>query len=93
MLGAPFAYFAPGSVVNVGVYYGCLIDGLQGALLSIIFIYIPCLLSLYGILPQWNYYRNKSGIQRVIKGLTCVGTGFCLGMVNMYLIKVFIILK
>ncbi len=80
-VGFPFAFLLPGSVVNGARYYGVLIDGIRGLFVAAIFFYLPCFVSLYGILPQWKYYRSKPGIQRLTKGLSCVSTGFLLAMV------------
>ena len=80
-VGFPFAFLLPGSVVNGALYYGLLIDGVRGLLVAAIFFYLPCFLSLYGILPQWKYYRSKPGIQRLTKGINCVTTGFILAIV------------
>lgn len=74
-LGIPFAFLLPGSIINVSIYFGSIIDGFRGIFLSAFFLYLPCFLSIYGILPQWRYYRDKPGIQRLIIGLTCVTTG------------------
>lgn len=81
-VGFPFAFLLPGSVVNGTLYYGVLIDGLRGLLTTAICFYIPCFISLFGILPQWKYYRAKAGIQRLTKGLTCVSTGILSAMVK-----------
>jgi chromate transport protein ChrA len=56
-LGISFSFFVPGSHLNIGIYFGSLIDGIWGGLLAAIFLYIPCFLFLLGILPQWKYYR------------------------------------
>ena len=45
-------------------------------------MYLPCFLSLYGILPEWRYYREKPGIQRLIIGLSCVTTGLVFSTVH-----------
>lgn len=80
-VGFPFAFLLPGSVVNGTLYYGVLIDGLRGLITAAICFYIPCFISLFGILPQWKYYRAKAGIQRLTKGLNCVSTGILTAMV------------
>ncbi len=85
-IGIPLAYLTPGSLINIGIYYGYLIDGIRGVLLSAIFLYLPCFLSIYGILPQWKYYRDKTGIQRLIIGITCVTSGFVCAIVRNILI-------
>ena len=80
-LGVPFAYMLPGSIINVGIYYGSVIDGVVGTALSACFIYLPCFLALCGILPQWRYYRDKPGIQRLTNGISCVTNGLCFSIV------------
>jgi uncharacterized membrane protein len=71
----------PGSIINVGIYYGSLIDGFKGTVLSACYLYLPCFLALCGILPQWRYYRDKPGIQRLSIGITCVTIGFSFSVV------------
>ena len=80
----PFAYMLPGSIIKVGIYYGSLIDGFKGTALSACFLYLPCFLALCGILPQWRYYRDKPGIQRLTIGITCVTNGLCFSIVIIY---------
>ena len=50
-IGLPIAFLIPGSPLNVGIYYGAMLDGVRGALLSAIFLYLPVFLCLYGFLP------------------------------------------
>ncbi len=76
----------PGSIINVGIYYGSLIDGFKGTILSACFLYLPCFLALCGILPQWRYYRDKPGIQRLTIGITCVTNGLVFAVVIIYII-------
>jgi chromate transporter len=83
-IGFPLAYLIPGSVVNSGLYYGVLVDGIKGLLAAAIFLYLPCFTALFGILPSWKYYRNKPGVQRLTKGLICVTNGLLLGMVILF---------
>ena len=75
----------PGSVINSGLYYGVIIDGIRGLVMAAVFLYLPCFTTLFGILPQWKLYRSKPGIQRLTKGLTCVSTGLLMGMVILYI--------
>ena len=79
------AFLTPGSLINAGIYFGSVVDGMRGVFLSAIFLYLPCFLSIYGILPQWRYYRDKPGVQRLIIGITCVTSGFVLAIVNINL--------
>lgn len=80
-IALPFSYLLPGSRMNVGIFFGVMIDGLRGALLSAVFMYLPCFLSLFGLLPEWRYYRDRQGIRRLYEGLTCSTTGLTLAMV------------
>jgi chromate transporter len=81
-LGVPIAYLLPGTSINIAVYYGTIIDGLRGAILSWIFVYLPAFLSVYGILPDWYIYRDRPGIQRLLMGVSCVSSGFALASVR-----------
>ncbi len=56
-LGVPISFLIPGSHLNIGIYFGSLIDGIRGAILAGIILYIPCFLFLLGMLPQWRHYR------------------------------------
>ena len=85
-VGFPFAFLLPGSAVNGILYFGVLLDGLRGLIVAAISFYIPCFITLYGILPNWKYYRAKSGVQTLTKGLNYVSTGLLIVMVH-YLIK------
>jgi chromate transport protein ChrA len=50
-MGVPFGFLVPGTSINIAIYYGTLIDGFRGAVLSWICLYMPTFLSVYGILP------------------------------------------
>jgi len=75
------AYLIPGSPLNIGIYYGAMLDGIRGALLAAIFLYLPVFLYLYGLLPQWRSYRNRVGIQRLMQGIKCSSNGLTLAVV------------
>lgn len=81
-LGVPLAYLLPGTSVNIAVYYGSLIDGLRGAILGWVCIYLPAFLSVYGLLPDWYLYRDRPGVQRLLIGVNCVSAGLALASVN-----------
>lgn len=83
-IGVPFAFLLPGSILNIGIYFGALIDGFRGTFLSALFLYLPCFLALCGILPEWEKYRNRPGIQRLVIGMNCVTTGFTFSFVLIY---------
>jgi chromate transporter len=64
-VGLPIAFMLPGTHLNVGIYFGAMIDGVRGALLAAFALFVPCFLSLYGLLPQWISYRDRQGIRRL----------------------------
>ena len=80
-VGLPIAFLLPGTHLNIGIYFGAMMDGVRGAFLSAIFLYLPCFLSLFGLLPQWKHYRDRQGVQRLYEGVVCSLTGLCLAMV------------
>ena len=80
-LGVAISLFVPGSHLNIGIYFGYLLDGIRGALLATVFLYIPCFLFLLGMLPQWKYYREKNGVKRIYEGIICSTTGLTLAIV------------
>lgn len=80
-MGVPLAYLVPATSINVAVYYGAIIDGVKGAILAWIFVYLPAFLSVYGILPDWHLYRDRPGIQRILIGVSCVSSGLALASV------------
>lgn len=83
-IGIPIAFLLPGTHLNIGIYFGSMLDGLNGALLSALFLYIPCFLCIFGFLPQWKYYRDKQGVQILYQGVSCATTGLTLSMVLVY---------
>ncbi len=56
-VGFSIAFLVPGSHINIGMYFGSLIDGVVGGILAVLALYIPFFLFLLGALPQWKYYR------------------------------------
>jgi chromate transporter len=81
-IGIPVAFLLPGTHLNVGIFFGAMIDGVRGAILSAIALFLPSFLSLYGLLPQWVDYRDRQGIKRLYEGLVCSTTGLILAMVK-----------
>ena len=81
------AFLLPGTHLNVGIYFGAMIDGVRGALLSALALFIPSFLSLYGLLPQWIYYRDRQGVQRLYEGLISSTTGLTLAMVHLFQLR------
>ena len=64
-VGLPIAVLLPGTHLNVGIYFGAMIDGVRGSIFTMFALFVPSFLSLYGLLPQWIYYRDRQGIKRL----------------------------
>jgi chromate transporter len=58
--------------------------GVLGGLIAWVLLHLPSFLILYGILPNWDSYRDRAGIQRIIIGMNCVALGFLLTSVDIY---------
>ena len=80
-LGIPLTFLIPGVPTNISMYYGTIIHGVMGGILSWIFLHIPPILIIFGILPNWDSYRDRAGIQRIIIGISCVTLGILCGCV------------
>lgn len=81
-IALPLSFLLPGTHMNIGIFFGTMIDGVRGAVLSALFMYLPCFLSLFGILPEWRSYRDRQGVKRLYEGLICSTTGLTLAMVS-----------
>ena len=88
-IGLPLSFLLPGTHTNIAIYFGGMIDGVRGAILAALFIYIPCFLTLLGLLPEWKSYRDRQGVRRLYEGLICSTTGLTLGMVFLVLLRSF----
>lgn len=85
--GVPISFLVPGSPTNVAIYYGTVLYGVAGGFLAWLFLHIPSFLIVYGILPSWDEYRERAGIQRIIIGMNCVSLGFLFSAVSIYLCR------
>ena len=80
-IGLPLAFMLPGAHFNVAIFYGAMIDGIRGAFLAGMSLYVPCCLGLIGLLPEWPFYRDREGVRRLYDGLACATTGLAIAMV------------
>lgn len=74
--GVPLSFLVPGNPSNIAIYYGTVLYGVLGGLLGWLFLQLPSFLLLYGIMPSWDQYRDRAGIQRIMIGMNCVALGF-----------------
>lgn len=68
---------------NMAAYIGTLINGFIGAVVCCFGLYLPSFLTIWAVLPYWNFYRSNQRIQQIIYGLCCASIGFILAAVGM----------
>lgn len=73
----------PGPMFNMAAYIGTLINGFIGAIFCCFGLYLPSFLTIWAVLPYWNFYRSNLKIQQIIYGLCCASIGFILAAVGM----------
>ena len=74
--GLGLAYLCPGSLYNVGAYFGALHDGFGGACLGFIGLFVPGIALMYSLSPFWDQLRSSSEFRAVFKGVHAASTGF-----------------
>lgn len=79
--GVPLCFLVPGNPTNIAIYYGTVLYGVLGGLLGWLFLQLPSFLLLFGIMPSWDEYRDRAGIQRIMIGMNCVSLGFLMSSV------------
>ena len=73
--GYSAAQAIPGPLFTFASYIGFMLDGLNGAVLATIFIFLPALLLIFGTLPFWNALRQYLLVARAFKGASCAVVG------------------
>jgi len=78
LAGYGAAQAVPGPLFTFAAYLGALlpgINGLAGALLALIAIFIPGFLLLVGVLPFWNQFRQLGSAQALMRGANAAVVG------------------
>ena len=68
----------PGPLFTFAAYLGAVMDGLGGALLTLIAIFLPSFLLVIGALPFWDLLRTKSRFQSALSGINAAVVGLLL---------------
>lgn len=68
----------PGPLFTFASYIGAVLDGLLGATLATIAIFLPAFLLVIGVLPFWDQIRRCSYIQGVLLGINAAVVGILL---------------
>ena len=73
------AQAVPGPLFTFAAYLGAVVgpspQGLTGAVLGLIGIFLPGVLILMGTLPFWETFRNRAGAQAVMRGVNAAVVG------------------
>ncbi|HDZ45405.1 hypothetical protein LCGC14_0193330 [marine sediment metagenome] len=78
LAGYGAAQAVPGPLFTFAAYLGALlpgINGILGALLALVAIFIPGFLLLVGVLPFWNQFRQWGSAQALMRGANAAVVG------------------
>jgi chromate transporter len=79
LAGYGAAQAIPGPVFTFAAYLGALVktepNGLAGAVLGLIGIFLPGILILMGMLPFWDAFRMRVGVQAAMRGVNASVVG------------------
>ncbi|WP_312876301.1 chromate transporter [Paenibacillus agri] len=78
LAGYGAAQAVPGPLFTFASYLGAMINGISGALIATIAIFLPAFLLITGCLPFWNALRKSSGIQGAFAGINAAVVGILL---------------
>jgi chromate transporter len=79
LAGYGAAQAVPGPLFTFAAYLGAVVrlqpDGLAGAILGLIGIFLPGILILIGMLPFWDAFRIRPGAQAAMRGINAAVVG------------------
>jgi chromate transporter len=79
LAGYGAAQAVPGPLFSFAAYLGTVVNispnGVPGAVLGLIGIFLPGILILLGTLPFWDSFRKKSGAQAAMRGVNAAVVG------------------
>ena len=79
LAGYGAAQAVPGPVFTFAAYLGAVLktepNGIAGAIIGIVGIFLPGLLILLGMLPFWDAFRMRLGAQAVMRGVNAAVVG------------------
>ena len=76
--GYGLAQAMPGPLFTFAGYLGGVIDGLRGALIALVAIFLPGLLLVFAALPSWGALRTRPWAQSTLRGVNAVVVGLLL---------------
>jgi chromate transporter len=72
------AQAVPGPLFTFAAYLGAVMDGWNGALLTLVALFLPSFLLVVGALPFWDSLRSKSSFQAALSGINAAVVGLLL---------------
>ncbi len=75
LAGYGAAQAMPGPLFTIAAYLGAEADGLPGAALALVAVFLPGLLLVAGILPSWHRLRRRPGAQAALRGVNAAVVG------------------
>jgi chromate transporter len=75
LAGYGAAQAVPGPLFTFAAYLGAVVDGVAGAVLALLAIFLPGLLVLIGTLPFWDGFRRQPDAQAAMRGVNAAVVG------------------
>jgi chromate transporter len=79
LAGYGLAQAVPGPLFTFAAYLGALMgpppNGLGGATIALVAVFLPGILLIYGMLPFWDQLRGRSGAQAAMRGANAAVVG------------------
>ncbi len=79
LAGYGAAQAVPGPLFTFAAYLGAVVrlspHGVTGAALGLIAIFLPGILILFGTLPFWELFRQRTGAQAIMRGVNAAVVG------------------
>jgi chromate transporter len=75
LTGYGAAQAVPGPLFTFAAYLGAVVNGVAGAALGLVGIFLPGLLILLAALPFWDQLRKRAGVQAVMRGVNAAVVG------------------
>lgn len=72
------AQAVPGPLFTLSSYLGQIMDGVPGAVIATIAMFLPSFLLVIGTLPFWSVIRTKPAVQASLKGVNAAVVGILL---------------
>ncbi len=80
MNGIILGQVTPGPIVITATFVGYLLDGVFGAIIATIGIFMPSFLLVVGISPYYNRFRSSPYFNKIINGVLCSFVGLLLAV-------------